>query len=227
MTDALTNSKTANYVYAAPNGSAGSPSFRKLVAADIPSLAASKITSGTLSVARGGTGQTSVDTTPTSGSSKMCTSGGIYTAINSLKTSVSEGKALVAAAVTDKGVNTAADATFQTIATNIGSIQAKKVAVGDCRYGENVNLGWQPDYVLCYRTYSEVSSKANGCCRASFVSKDQGTLFSFGGEEMNPSSGYPSKMVIISSTGFSTASHSSGTLYWGSILTIHYVAMQV
>lgn len=43
--------------------------------------AASAITSGTLAVARGGTGQTSVDTTPTSGSKKMCTSGGIYTAL--------------------------------------------------------------------------------------------------------------------------------------------------
>ena len=46
---------------------------------------AANITSGTLAVARGGTGQTSVDTTPTSGSKKMCTSGGIYTAINELK----------------------------------------------------------------------------------------------------------------------------------------------
>ena len=35
-------SKTRNYVLAAPNGSAGNPSFRALVAADIPSLAASK-----------------------------------------------------------------------------------------------------------------------------------------------------------------------------------------
>lgn len=84
----MTSSKTANYVYAAPNGSAGAPSFRKLVAADIPSLAASKITSDTLPVARGGTGQTSVDTTPTSGSSKMVTSGGVYTAIDEVKTSV-------------------------------------------------------------------------------------------------------------------------------------------
>ena len=42
---------------------------------------ASNITSGALAVARGGTGQTSVDTTPTSGSKKMCTSGGIYTAL--------------------------------------------------------------------------------------------------------------------------------------------------
>lgn len=43
-------------------------------------------------------------------------------ATNELKTSVSEGKSLIAAAVTDKGVNTAADATFQTIANNIRSI---------------------------------------------------------------------------------------------------------
>lgn len=48
----MTSSKTANYVYAAPNGSAGTPGFRKLVAADIPSLAASKITSGTISSSR-------------------------------------------------------------------------------------------------------------------------------------------------------------------------------
>lgn len=43
---------------------------------------ASNITSGTLAVARGGTGNTSVDTTPTVNSKKMCTSGGIFTALN-------------------------------------------------------------------------------------------------------------------------------------------------
>ena len=37
---------------------------------------------GTLPVANGGTGNTSVDTTPTSGSTKMVTSGGVYTALN-------------------------------------------------------------------------------------------------------------------------------------------------
>lgn len=42
--------------------------------------------------------------------------------VNELKTSVSEGKALVAAAVTDKGVSTAASATFATIASNVRSI---------------------------------------------------------------------------------------------------------
>ena len=45
-------SKTANTVLAAPNGSAGVPSFRALVAQDIPALDASKITSGVLDAAR-------------------------------------------------------------------------------------------------------------------------------------------------------------------------------
>ncbi len=71
-----TGSRTKNTVLAAPNGSNGAATFRALVAADIPSLAASKInsgtfdaaripnlaaskiTSGTLSVAHGGTGKT-------------------------------------------------------------------------------------------------------------------------------------------------------------------------
>lgn len=56
-------SKTANYVLAAPNGSAGVPTFRAIVAADIPTLnqnttgTASNVT-GTVAVANGGTGQT-------------------------------------------------------------------------------------------------------------------------------------------------------------------------
>lgn len=45
-------SQSANTVLAAPNGSAGKPTFRTLVAADIPSLDAAKITSGTIDAAR-------------------------------------------------------------------------------------------------------------------------------------------------------------------------------
>lgn len=48
---------TANRVFASPSTSGGTEaSFRALVASDIPNLAASKITSGTLATARGGTG---------------------------------------------------------------------------------------------------------------------------------------------------------------------------
>lgn len=61
---------------------------------------------------------------------------------NSLKTSVSEGKALVAAAVTDKGVSTAADATFQTIATNIGSIVTGSTGYTSVsKVNDNVSVG--------------------------------------------------------------------------------------
>jgi len=49
-------SAAANRVFAGPDGAPGTPAFRLLVAADIPSLDAGKITTGILDVARGGTG---------------------------------------------------------------------------------------------------------------------------------------------------------------------------
>ena len=54
------NTQSANTVMAGPtSGGAAAPDFRALVAADIPGLAASKITSGTLAVAQGGTNASS------------------------------------------------------------------------------------------------------------------------------------------------------------------------
>jgi hypothetical protein len=56
-------SKTANYFLVAPNGSPGAPTFRAVVAADIPTLnqnttgTASNVT-GTVAIANGGTGAT-------------------------------------------------------------------------------------------------------------------------------------------------------------------------
>ena len=47
---------------------------------------------------------------------------GLDSEISSLKSSVSNGKSLIASAITDKGVSTASDATFQTMANNIGNI---------------------------------------------------------------------------------------------------------
>lgn len=63
-------SKTANYVLAAPNGTAGAPTFRAIVAADIPTLnqnttgTASNVT-GTVAIINGGTGGTSIATAQT------------------------------------------------------------------------------------------------------------------------------------------------------------------
>lgn len=55
LTAVLAN-QLANLVFASPDGSTGAPAFRALTAADIPSLSADKIGSGTLPIARGGTG---------------------------------------------------------------------------------------------------------------------------------------------------------------------------
>ena len=56
VTNAQDNSvsQAQNTVHAAPSGSAGVPTFRLLVASDIPNLDASKITTGILALARGG-----------------------------------------------------------------------------------------------------------------------------------------------------------------------------
>lgn len=54
-----TLSRNANTVLAAPDGSSGAATFRKLVAADIPNIGAAKITSGTLALAQIPTGTTS------------------------------------------------------------------------------------------------------------------------------------------------------------------------
>lgn len=57
-------SKTANYFLAAPNGSSGAPTFRAMVAADVPTLnqnttgTAGNVT-GVVAIANGGTGQSS------------------------------------------------------------------------------------------------------------------------------------------------------------------------
>lgn len=54
--DVLAANENANKVFAGPaTGSPAQPDFRALVAADIPNIAASKITTGTLAIAQGGT----------------------------------------------------------------------------------------------------------------------------------------------------------------------------
>lgn len=54
--------------------------------------------------------------------SSIITSNNVQGAIDQLFTSVSNGKSLIAEAITDKGVSTASNATFQTMANNINNI---------------------------------------------------------------------------------------------------------
>jgi hypothetical protein len=98
-------SKTANYFLAAPNGSAGVPTFRAVVAADIPTLnqntsGSAASLSSTLAIASGGTGQTTANTafnalapSQTSNSGKYLTTDGSNTSwgtVSATPTSVSD-----------------------------------------------------------------------------------------------------------------------------------------
>lgn len=76
--NAGTNASLENKIKAAEQNA---KTYADTKAASSHKHSTSDITSGTLPVARGGTGNTTVDTTPTSGSTKMVTSGGIYTAL--------------------------------------------------------------------------------------------------------------------------------------------------
>lgn len=55
--------------------------------------------------------------------SSIITGTNVQQAIDQLFTSVSNGKSLIASAITDKGVSTSANDTFQQMATNISNIQ--------------------------------------------------------------------------------------------------------
>ena len=60
-------------------------------------------------------------------------------AVTELFTSVSDGKSAIAAAITDKGVTTAADATFQQMAANVEAIQTSSVQSVNLHVTNNIS----------------------------------------------------------------------------------------
>lgn len=65
---------------------------------------------------------------------------------DSLFTSVSNGKALVASAITDKGVETAADATYQQMAENIGKLKVPAGVVANLMDSVSYKISYQSTY---------------------------------------------------------------------------------
>lgn len=87
----IATSTTANRIFAtATSGtSATAPSFRALVAADIPEISTDKLTSGTLPLARGGTGAATISAGLLTGYSKSSSTGAIA-ATDSIRTALSK-----------------------------------------------------------------------------------------------------------------------------------------
>lgn len=126
-------SKTANYVLASPNGSAGTPSFRKLVAADIPDISATYQVAGSYKTTQTAVSDPSVqdnasalefisnisqntngvisptkkkvtaDSTPTENSTNLVTSGGVYAAIQQVSGGAVSKKTVTNGALTASG----------------------------------------------------------------------------------------------------------------------------
>jgi hypothetical protein len=118
-------SKTANNVLAAPNGTAGAPTFRALVAADIPTLnqnttgTAANVT-GTIAVANGGTGATTAAGALTNLGAYAASNPSGYTSNTGTVTSITAGTGLSGGTITSSGTvalaNTAVTAGSYTLA---------------------------------------------------------------------------------------------------------------
>jgi hypothetical protein len=148
--DLFGSSITQNFVFASPDGATGAPSFRGLVANDIPNLPASKITSGLLGAARGGTG---IDGSTAANGSLLIGNGAGYTlatltgtanqitvtnAAGSITLSISTGY-IGQTSITTLGTVTAGTWSATTIAANRGGTGQTSYAIGDLLYADTAS----------------------------------------------------------------------------------------
>ena len=127
-------SKTANFVLAAPNGSAGAPTFRAIVAADIPTLnqnttgTASNVT-GVVAVANGGSGQTTAQSAMNTFAGAVTS--GSYLRGNGTNVVMSTIQAADVPTLNQNTTGTASNVTGTVAITNGGTGQTTKVAAFD------------------------------------------------------------------------------------------------
>lgn len=127
-------SKTANWFLAAPNGTAGAPTFRAIVAADIPTLnqnttgTASNVT-GVVAIANGGSGQTTAQTAMNAFAGAVTS--GQYLRGNGTNVVMSAIQAADVPTLNQNTTGTAANVTGVVAIANGGTGQTTKVAAFD------------------------------------------------------------------------------------------------
>ena len=129
----------------------------------------------------------------------------------SLKKSVSDGKSAVASAITEKGVSTSSDATFQTIANNISQIPSNDVIFVT---GANMNMAqYFPKEVYSTFTSSNFSAiiTASASCRYAYAGGSENMYVTAQGVvSYDPTTGIASGSV--SGTSSSSGGNSGQTL---------------
>jgi microcystin-dependent protein len=144
-------SKTANYFLSAPNGSAGVPTFRAIVAADIPTLnqnttgTAANVT-GTVAVANGGTGATTAAGALTNLGAYAATNPNGYTSntgtVTSVAASAGTGISITGSPVTTSGTLTITNTGVTSVAAGTGiSVSASTGGVTITNTGSQVPTG--------------------------------------------------------------------------------------
>ncbi len=127
---------------------------------------------------------------------------------------VSEGKALIASAITDKGVDTAADATFQTMADNIAAMAEKQYNDGKkASLLKKVKLGSSLDTTYNLTSYEGWKSFTNSNFSISVTSASITNSKSIGSEYTTthyaPSYSYNATTGILTVSNYSFSTGSS------------------
>ena len=137
-----TTSQTANTVYAAPNGSAGAPTFRAIVAADVPTLNQST-TGSAATLTTGRTVAITGDLSYTSGSfngSANVTGTGTLATVNSNVGAFGSSTAIPVVTVNAKGLVTAVSTATVAGGQYFGSAATKAIAYNADTIGEDITI---------------------------------------------------------------------------------------